>query len=409
MPPPPRSLLLALILLATAERKQGRLSRLASRATGAVVDAVDPDAIIDHVDVDAIVQRIDIDALVDRIDIDALVRRIDVDALLAGIDFDALIKHVDLDAAMAGVDVNALLDRVEINDLLDGVDPDRLLDRVDPDRLLDRVGVDRMLDRVDVNRLMDRVDVNRLMDRADVEKIVVRAGIPEIVAESTSHLTGSLLDIVRRQLVALDEIVGRVIYRLTGRDPTERPVAPALLRGADGPSAVSTKGRAQVTGHYAGAITRLAAFAFDGFAVFGLFTLAAAALAFVATLFGLELEAAAVPRVVSAAIYAGWAFLYWWVGLALLGKTLGKGLVGLRVVSHDGHPLTARRALARTLSLPISFLLFGLGLLGIVFGRHRRALHDVIAGTCEVYDWGDRPADIPAPLTRWIERRVDAR
>ncbi|MFO7549718.1 MAG: RDD family protein, partial [Acidimicrobiia bacterium] len=247
------------------------------------------------------------------------------------------------------------------------------------------------------------------MDRADVEKIVVRAGIPEIVAESTSHLTGSLLDIVRRQLVALDEIVGRVIYRLTGRDPTERPVAPALLRGAEGLPGVSTKGRAQVTGHYAGAITRLAAFAVDGFAVFGLFTLAAAAVAFVATLFGLEFDASTVPGVVSAVIYTGWAFIYWWVGLALLGKTLGKGLVGLRVVSYDGRPLTARRALVRTLSLPISFLLFGLGLLGIVLGRHRRALHDVIAGTCEVYDWGDRPADIPAPLTRWIERRVDAR
>jgi hypothetical protein len=25
--------------------------------------------------------------------------------------------------------------------------------------------------------------------------------------------------------------------------------------------------------------------------------------------------------------------------------------------------------------------------------------------TCEVYDWGDRPAELPAPLTAWIERR----
>lgn len=387
-PPPGRSFLLLLLLLA-AERRQGRLSRLASRATGAVVDAVDPDAIIDHVDVDAIVQRIDVDALVDRIDVDAIVRRIDVDGLLVGVDFDAVIKRIDLDAALAGVDVNGLLDRIDVNELLDRVDPDRLLDRVD------------------VNRLMDRVDVNRLMDRADVEGIVVRAGIPEIVAESTSHLTGSLLDVVRRQLVALDEIIGRLIYRLTGRDPADRPVAPEALQGAEGASGVSAKGRAQVTGHYAGAITRLAAFAVDGLAVFGIFTLAVAALTFVARLFGLAFDPSSVPAVVSAFIYAGWAFLYWWIGLSLLGKTFGKGLVGLRVVSHDGRPLTARRALARTLSLPLSFLLFGLGFLGIVLGRRRRALHDVIAGTCEVYDWGDRPVDIPAPLTRWIERRVD--
>ncbi len=55
--------------------------------------------------------------------------------------------------------------------------------------------------------------------------------------------------------------------------------------------------------------------------------------------------------------------------------------------------------------MPISFLVLGLGLAGIVLGKERRALHDVIAGTAVVYDWGDRPAEVPAPLTRWLERR----
>jgi hypothetical protein len=47
-------------------------------------------------------------------------------------------------------------------------------------------------------------------------------------------------------------------------------------------------------------------------------------------------------------------------------------------------------------------LLLGLGLVGVVIGRERRALHDVFAGSVVVYDWGDRPAELPAPLTRWI-------
>jgi uncharacterized RDD family membrane protein YckC len=46
----------------------------------------------------------------------------------------------------------------------------------------------------------------------------------------------------------------------------------------------------------------------------------------------------------------------------------------------------------RTLAFPLSFLLLGLGFLGILFGRDRRALHDVIAGTAVVYAWDAREA-----------------
>jgi len=44
------------------------------------------------------------------------------------------------------------------------------------------------------------------------------------------------------------------------------------------------------------------------------------------------------------------------------------------------------------LAFPLSFLLLGLGFVGIVIGRERRALHDVIAGTTVVYDWDARSA-----------------
>jgi hypothetical protein len=60
---------------------------------------------------------------------------------------------------------------------------------------------------------------------------VERAGIPDIVRESTGELAGSLMDVFRRQLVALDAITGRFIYRLTTRDPASRPRAPASLQG----------------------------------------------------------------------------------------------------------------------------------------------------------------------------------
>ena len=41
----------------------------------------------------------------------------------------------------------------------------------------------------------------------------------------------------------------------------------------------------------------------------------------------------------------------------------------------------------RTLVFPLSFLLLGLGFVGILIDGERRALHDVIAGTTVVYTW----------------------
>jgi hypothetical protein len=55
--------------------------------------------------------------------------------------------------------------------------------------------------------------------------------------------------------------------------------------------------------------------------------------------------------------------------------------------------------------MPVSFLLLGLGLVGIVTGREHRALHDVVAGSAVVVDFGDRPAELPGPLSRFLARQ----
>ncbi len=167
-----------------------------------------------------------------------------------------------------------------------------------------------------------------------------------------------------------------------------------------------TVDRSQVSGHYAGPVTRLLAFIADAAIVFIAFSLAAAGLALavrIVTSDRLQLALdAGVWWVVSFVI---WAFLYVAVGLGLAGRTPGKAIVGLRVVDREGEPLTPRQAIVRTMAFPLSFLLFGAGFLGILLGRERRALHDVIAGSAVVYDWGDRPAEIPAPLSQFLSRR----
>lgn len=305
--------------------------------------------------------------------------------------------------AMADVvEPDAFLDKVDVNALLDRVDPDALLDRVDVNRLLDRVDVNELMDRVDVNRLLDRVDIDAFMDRVDVEDLVVRAGIPDIVRDSTGALAGSALDVFRRQLVALDTIVGRTAYRLRGRDPDARPDAPEALETVDDGTGVDEGGRGQITGHYAGPVTRALAFAADVAIVWIGFLLIGFGLAFVVELFSSVDVRSGVQSIVALLVLVTWSFTYHVVSYAVAGKTAGMSVLGLRVLNREGNGLTGRQALVRTVTLPMSVAFFGLGCLGILFGAERRGFHDAAAGSIVVYDWGDRPAEMPAPITAWI-------
>ena len=84
-------------------------------------------------------------------------------------------------------------------------------------------------------------------------------------------------------------------------------------------------------------------------------------------------------------------------------------VAGLAVVSRDGETAGAASALVRALVLPFSIAFLGLGLVGLFVGRERRALHDVVAGTAVVYDWGERDAEQPATVRELLTARVNRR
>ena len=85
-------------------------------------------------------------------------------------------------------------------------------------------------------------------------------------------------------------------------------------------------------------------------------------------------------------------------------------VLGLRVVTDDGgFAVPARSAFLRVLTYPLSFIIFGLGLFGVVFGPRRQAWHDRFARTAVVYDWGSRAAALPSPLAAYLARsRIEA-
>jgi uncharacterized RDD family membrane protein YckC len=67
--------------------------------------------------------------------------------------------------------------------------------------------------------------------------------------------------------------------------------------------------------------------------------------------------------------------------VALLGCTLGKLALGLRVVDLTGRRASWITALVRSLALLVSVIVLGLGVWWTLFDRTKRGLHDHLAGT----------------------------
>jgi uncharacterized RDD family membrane protein YckC len=158
-------------------------------------------------------------------------------------------------------------------------------------------------------------------------------------------------------------------------------------------------------GNYAGAVSRLAAFAADvGIAwatILLILGMASAAISYV------------IPGTVSLyhdttiltdVILVLWFFTYFAYQWALSGKTLGMAIFGLRVVTAEGAPITGRQAAIRTLFLPVSLALAIFALTGIIYRVDHRAWHDRVAKTCVVYDWDARAARL-----LWLARQHDQR
>jgi uncharacterized RDD family membrane protein YckC len=165
-------------------------------------------------------------------------------------------------------------------------------------------------------------------------------------------------------------------------------------------AATSSEPIAGRQGHYAGAVSRLVAFAADVGASWGLFTLGAAALSFSIQLVSGTKFSLTNYQIASLVAAVVWEFIYFAYQWSLSGKTIGMAVLGIRVVRTDGSPIGPRQAVIRTITLPLSFLLLGLGFLGILTNRDRHALHDRLAGTAVVYSWDARAARL-----RWLAKQ----
>ena len=77
---------------------------------------------------------------------------------------------------------------------------------------------------------------------------------------------------------------------------------------------------------------------------------------------------------------------YW----AKSGQTIGKSMLGIKIVGMDGSTLSWGKALLRYIGYLVSGLVLSLGFLWLAFDRKRQGWHDKIAGTIVVQADEDR-------------------
>jgi len=87
--------------------------------------------------------------------------------------------------------------------------------------------------------------------------------------------------------------------------------------------------------------------------------------------------------------FQGIALVGTWLYFALMessprGATVGKMVLGLRVVDEQGNRISFLRATGRFFAKFISTLILLIGYLMVAFTERKRALHDIIAGTLVV-------------------------
>ena len=154
--------------------------------------------------------------------------------------------------------------------------------------------------------------------------------------------------------------------------------------------------------HYAGAVSRFAAYAVDLTLTSALFSLGLAAISYgVRIVTGHDVSWNR-SNVVVAVLFVVWQFVYFAYSWGASGRTAGMAALGIRVVRAEGTDLGPSRAIVRALVFPLSFLLCGLGFLGILVQREHRALHDLIAGSAVIYAWDARAARL-----RFLARQAE--
>lgn len=172
-------------------------------------------------------------------------------------------------------------------------------------------------------------------------------------------------------------------------------------------------------GQYAGFISRLIAILVDLLLVVAAVVIVGASLVFLLGFFNIDnliinaINSLAAKsgllqqlfRILAALGTFYFMFFLYYVTLhtAAAGVTIGKALMGLRVVRMDGTPLTLGRCTRRYVTFLLAAIPLFLGLLWVIVDDRRQGWHDKLSNTCVIYDW---PAQEDESFLYGLKNRV---
>ncbi len=159
--------------------------------------------------------------------------------------------------------------------------------------------------------------------------------------------------------------------------------------------------RQSLLGHYAGFASRLVAFIIDQalVAISVSATIWIIATAWNMLQFSAIVDVTRLPQPSTlidmqliAGVFATTTYvIYHLFFLITTGRTPGKALMGLRVVTINGGRLSFIHAVLRLLGYLVSTVTLFLGFLWILIDNRRQGFHDKLARTYVVYAWSARP------------------
>jgi hypothetical protein len=250
------------------------------------------------------------------------------------------------------LDLDAIVHQIDLEDiLLNHVDLNRVLGTVDLNDLLERVDLDQALSNVDMDTLLAKVDINTLIERSNIQQIIARSSMgvctrcTDMLRSNVAYLDQWIQRFGRLACFSKDPwlppIPGRSRHSKSGRVPW--PKGPVRKRAVRFGEAVQFR--------CCGIVTRFIAWVIDFFLFTGAYTLVALLFTVIGEAITKE-DASAwdddllqwlVPTIYVLA-FTGWTALC----ISCLGKTVGMGIVGILLVSNNGHRVGFCQAILRT-------------------------------------------------------------
>jgi uncharacterized RDD family membrane protein YckC len=279
---------------------------------------------------------------------------------------------------------------------------------------IDRVAEvrDQQVDRwVEAGRELDTgsravAEVSLVRAAEDTVEIVtvephVQALVQEIVAAQGVGMTAEIINEVREHAVSLDLGVDRAWANLRGR-PNPNIATPdfAVAIEDQQPDPKEMAGRPYLGGAYAGFASRVLAFSIDLFALIIALIVAFVFIWGVVKIFNLDqwvqsllgTHGFGLLRMVGSGMVGTLvACVYWIFGWIFIGGTVGKIVMGLRVVGPGGSRVGFWRSVRRVIGYFISAFTLGLGFLWLIINKRHHDWADKLAGTSVVYAWHARP------------------